>query len=82
MRLERTEAMAQPFLMDKKDLLLHRHLMLAEEMLRQRRWAAFTKDQHRLLEDQAAGLGRSNAMLSNWRGNPTPSWTATATSIF
>eukprot|EP01051_Picozoa_sp_SAG22_P014669 SAG22_NODE_1814_length_3518_cov_7.770693_2_plen_580_part_00 len=72
LRLER-KAMAQQFLMDKKVLAGE-----MEEMLRQRQRAAFTKDQQRLLEDQAAGLGRSDAMLSNWRGNPTPSRAATS----
>ena len=67
------QAMAQQFLMDKKILASQ-----MEEMLRQRQRHSYQKDQKRLLEDQASGLGASDSMLSNWRGNAASSRSATS----
>ena len=72
LRQER-KAMAQQFLVDKKVMAGQ-----MEEMLRERQRHSYVKEQRRLLEDQAAGLGGSDSLRSTWRGNPPASRSATA----
>eukprot|EP01050_Picozoa_sp_SAG11_P021431 SAG11_NODE_3812_length_2211_cov_4.823864_2_plen_57_part_00 len=49
-----------------------------DSMLAERQRYSYEKEQKRLLEEAANGLGTTDPTLSNWRGNAPPSRAATS----